>query len=262
MKKIIALLLIVLSMLLVACGTEPPVATPDTPVATPDIPEATPDEPEVTTQPTEPTTLANDRFDPETYGEIIGNWVTTITLDGEMFNLTEMEEKVQMTLVYQLNADGTYFRGVEEEEYHAAIASYGAAVEKFMLDRLYAKFVAEKTIEGISKKKIPTLWEETQKSGAEEQARRFVEGLYLDYRFSQLTSSGDYFVENSILWFSRTDGTYEPCGYTLSEEGLTITEVENPKIYKQLKLELPLQLTKPAADVPADSVEEEPVTTP
>ena len=244
MKKAIALLLAVLSLLLTACDNEQPVATPDIPTTTV---AATPDEPEpTTTEATEPptTTLANDRFDPETAAELIGSWTTTITMDGAMFNLTEMEETVEMTLVYQLNADGTYTRGVEEEEYHAAIAAYGAAVEKFLIDRLYAKFTAEKLIEGIAKKKIPALWEETQKAAAEEQARRFVEGLYLDYRFSQLNSRGDYYAEAEIIWFSKTDGTYEPCTYTLSEEGLTITEVEDPKVYKQLKLELPLLLTK------------------
>ena len=243
MKRLFALLLAVLCVMLTACGGKPeiPVATPDSPVATPDTPVATPDEPEVTT---EPTTLANDRFDPEASADIIGNWTTTITLDGSLFNMPDMEEKVEMTLVYRLNADGTYYRGVEAEEYHTAIAAYGAAVEKFMLDRLYAKFTAEKIIEGISKKKIPTLWEENEKAGAEEQAKRFVEGLYLDYRFSQLNSSGDYYEENGFIWFSHEDGTYEPCGYTLSEEGLTVTEVEDPKVYKQLKLELPLLLKK------------------
>lgn len=244
MKKVFALLLAMLTVMLAACGLQSPVATPDTPMATPDIPVATPDEPEPTTPPTEPTTLANDRFDPEASAAVIGRWTTTITLDGEMLNLTEMTETVQMTLVYQLGADGTYFRGVPEEEYHKAIADYSALVEKFMLDRLYAKFTAEKLLEGVKKKKIPTLWEETEKAGAEEQAKRFVEGLYLDYRFSQLNGTGDYFEENSMLWFSQEDGTYEPCGYTLTESGLSINEVENPRIYKQLKLELPLVLTK------------------
>ena len=243
MKKALALLMALLSIALVACGNEQPVATPDTPTTV----TATPDEPEpTTTEATEPptTTLANDRFDPEASGALIGNWTTTITLDGAMFNLTDMEETVQMTLVYQLNGDGTYYRGVAEEEYHTAIAAYGAAVETFMVDRLYAKFTAEKIIEGISKKKIPALWEETEKAAAEEQAKRFVEGLHLDYRFSQLNSSGDYYADNEILWFSKGDGTYEPCTYTLSEEGLTINEVEDPKIYNQLKLEFPLLLTK------------------
>lgn len=243
MKKALALLMALLSIALVACGNEQPVATPDTPTTV----TATPDEPEpTTTEATEPptTTLANDRFDPEASGALIGKWTTTITLDGAMFNLTDMEETVQMTLVYQLNGDGTYYRGVAEEEYHTAIAAYGAAVETFMVDRLYAKFTAEKIIEGISKKKIPALWEETEKAAAEEQAKRFVEGLHLDYRFSQLNSSGDYYADNEILWFSKGDGTYEPCTYTLSEEGLTINEVEDPKIYNQLKLEFPLLLTK------------------
>lgn len=243
MKKVFALLLAVLTIMLAACGTQPPVATPDTAtpdMATPDT--ATPDEPEPTTAPTEPTTLANDRFDPEQSADLIGSWTTTITLDGSMFNL-EMEDKVEMTLVYRLNGDGTYFRGVEPEEYQTAIATYGAAVEKFMLDRLCAKFTAEKVQEGISKKKIETLWEK-EKAAAEEQAKRFVEGLYLEYRFSQLNGEGDYYAENSIFWFSKADGSYEPCGYELTDAGLTITEVENPRVYRQLKLELPLLLTK------------------
>lgn len=245
MKKIFALLLVVMTVFLAACGSNPaPVATPDTPLATPDTPVATPDEP--TTEPPT-TTLANDLFDPETSAAVIGKWTTTVTLDGAMFNLTDMKETVQMTLKYQLNADGTYFRGVEAEEYHTAIAAYSAAVESFMLDRLYAKFTAEKIIEGISKKKIPALWEENAKADAEEQAKRFVEGLYLDYRFSQLTNAGDYYEEDGVIWFSKDDRTYEPCSYTLSEEGLTVTEVENPRIYKQLGLELPLLLTREPA---------------
>ena len=243
MKKTFALLLVVLTVILTACGGGEPVATPDTPTATPDEPVVTTTEP--TTEPvTEPTTLANDRFDPEASAAIIGNWTTTITLDGSMFNMPEMEASVQMTMKYQLNADGTYYRGVEEEEYHSSIAAYNAAVESFMLDRLYAKFTAEKIIDGISQKKIPDLWEKEGKAPAEEQAKRFVEGLYLDYRFSQINSSGDYYDENGFLWFSREDGTYEPCSYTLSDEGLTISEVETPKIYKQLGLKLPLLLTK------------------
>lgn len=244
MKKLFALLLAVLCVILAGCGDNP-----ELPVATPDIPSssATPDEPEQpTTEATEPptTTLANDRFDPEASAAIIGNWTTTITLDGALFNLTDLEEKVEMTMSYRLNADGTYYRGVDPEEYHTAIDTYEAAVEKFMLDRLYAKFTAEKIIEGISKKKIPALWEENEKAAAEEQAKRFVEGLYLDYRVSQLNSGGDYYEEDGILWFSKEDGSYEHCGYNLTEEGLIIQEVENPKLYKQLGLELPLLLTK------------------
>ena len=245
MKKIFALLLAVLTVLLAACGRQPdPVATPDTPLAaTPDT-ASTPDEPVQPTEAPQPTTLANDRFDPEASAPIIGSWTTVITLDGEMFNLTDMEATVQMNLVYQLNSDGTYYRGVNQEEYHAAIADYGTAVEQFLIDRFYATFKAEKLIEGVSKKKIDALWEETEKAGAEEQAKRFVEGLYLDYRFSQLNGSGDYYEENGIIWFSQEDGSYEPCSYNVSDIGLTVTQVENIKLYDQLGLEIPLLLTK------------------
>ena len=244
MKKAFALLLAVLTVLLAACGTEPPVATPDTPsAATPDT-AATPDQPVLPTEPTQPTTLANDRFDPEASAAIIGRWTTVITLGGEMFNLTDMEATVQMNLVYELNADGTYYRGVPQEEYHTAIAAYGTAVEQFLIDRFYATFKAEKLIEGVGKKKIDALWEESEKANAEEQARRFVEGMYLDYRFSQLNSSGDYYEENGIIWFSLEDGSYEPCSYNISDIGLMVTQVENIKLYDQLGLEIPLLLTK------------------
>jgi hypothetical protein len=244
MKKAFALLLAVLTLLLCACGGDPvdPVATPDIP-ATPDT-AATPDEPTTTTTEPPTTTLANDLFDPEASAEIIGSWTTVITLGGDMFNLTDMEATVQMNLLYQLNADGTYYRGVPEEEYHTAIADYGAAVEQFLIDRFYAKFKAEKLIEEVSKKKIDALWEETEKANAELQAKRFVEGLFLDYRFSQLNSRGDYYEEDGVIWFSLEDGTYEPCSYNVSDLGLMVTKVENEKLYKQLGLELPLLLTK------------------
>lgn len=245
MKKYIALLLAVLILLMAACGKEPEItyATPDTPTTSQ---QATHDEPtgtQPTTQPvTQPTTLANDLFDPEASAPILGRWVKTVSLGGEIFNLTDMEETVEMTFVYQLNADGTYYRGIDD--YHNVITAYGDAVERFMLDRLYATFTAEKLIEGVSKKKIPTLWEETEKANAEEQAKRFLEGLYLDYRFSQLNGYGDFYEADGMIWFSLEDRTYEPCGYTLSEEGLTITEVAKANLYKQLGFELPLLLTK------------------
>ena len=247
MKKAFALLLVVLTVLLAACGKEQvPPATADPPSTLPATPdEATkPTETQPMTEPTttQPTTMANDRFDPVASAPILGRWTTTIALGGDMFNLTDMEETVEMTMVYQLNADGTYYRGIDD--YHTVIANYGAAVERFMLDRLYATFTAEKLIEGVSKKKIPDLWEETEKTNAEEQAKRFIEGLYLDYRFSQLNSYGDYYEEEGVIWFSLEDRSYEPCSYTLSEEGLTVTEVENAKLYKQLGLEIPLLLKK------------------
>ena len=243
MKRILALFLVLLSVFFAACGKEPATATPDT--ATPD----TATEPVVTQPPTEPTepptTLANSQFDPAKAAELIGTWQTVVTLDGELFNLVDMEATVEMTLAYQLNADGTYVRGVAPEEYAVAMTQYATNVEDFLLDRLYAKFTAEKLIEKVSKKKIPELWEKEGKADAEVQAKRFVEGLHLDYRFSGLNStSGDYYLEDGKLMFSAQDGSYEPCEYTLTDKGLSVNLLRNQELYKQLKLELPLLLTK------------------
>ena len=243
MKKILALMLVLLCVFFAACGKDPGTATPDT--ATPD----TPTEPVATepvTEPTEaPTTLANSRFDPVEAADLIGTWQTVVTLDGEQFNLVDMEATVQMTLAYHLNADGTYVRGVDPAEYAVAMTQYAANVEAFLVDRLYAKFTAEKLIEKVSKKKIPELWEQEGKADAELQAKRFVEGLHLDYRFTELNSvSGDYYLQDGKLMFSDQAGGYEPCEYTLTEEGLSVNILRNQDLYKQLKLELPLLLTK------------------
>lgn len=242
MKRIVALLLVLLCVFCTACGKEPQSsATPDT--ATPDTVPTT--EPTETEPVTEPTTLANDLFDPAAAEALIGTWQTIVTLDGALFNLVDMEAKVEMKLIYQLGADGTYFRGVDPAEYKTAMEQYAANVEAFLVDRLYATFTAEKLIEKVSKKKIPELWEKEGKADAEVQAQRFVEGLHLDYRFSGLNGvSGDYYLQDGKLMFSTQEGSYEPCGYELTDKGLTVTTTRNQEIYKQLKLELPLVLTK------------------
>ena len=244
MKRIVALLLVLLCVFLAACGKEPPsTATPDTPTTEP-VQETT--EPDTTEPVTEPPTMANDRFDPAEAADLIGTWQTTVTLDGQQFNLVDMEAVVEMKLVYQFNDNGTYFYGVDAEEYTAALAQYAANVEAFMLDRLYAKFTAEKLIEKVSKKKIPELWEQEAKADAEVQAKRFVEGLHLDYRFAGLIGvSGDYYLQDGKLMLSTLEGGYEPCEYALSEEGLSIATVADRNLYEQIKLELPLLLTKP-----------------
>ena len=247
MKKMIALLAVLLTVFLAACSKEPEkVDTPDTPTAAPTTDVTTEPATEAPTEGTEPTTLANDRFNWETAGAVTGTWGTTIVLDGSLLNLPEMETKVTMDLKYQLNADATYVRGVDQAQYESALNTYEAAVESFMLDRFYATFVAEKKLENMKQSKIDELWEQTEKADAQEQAKRFVEDLRLDYRFSQLNSSGDYYVENGEIWFSMVDGTYECCGYTLSDAGLTITSVPNPRMYQQLKLDIPMLLTKAA----------------
>ena len=244
MKKWIALLAVVLSLFLAACGGEPAPAETEPSDVTTTEPTTEATEPSETEPVTEETTFANDRFDPDACSELIGVWTVPLVLDGELLNLEGMEATVEMTFAYRLNADGTYTRGVEPGEFEAAITAYEDAVGAFMLDRLYAKFTAEKQLEGVSKKKIPELWEQEGKAPAEDQTNRFVEGLYLDYRFAELNTEGDYYEEDGVLWFSREGGSYESCSYTLSEEGLTITGVDNADIYRQVKLEIPLTLVK------------------
>lgn len=239
MKKMIALLLAVLCLLLAACGEEPaPVATPDEPT------EITTEATEPTEPPTEAPTYANEKFDPALSEELIGQWCTTVVLDGSLFNLDDMEEVVEMKFAYCLNEDGTYTRGVDPEEYRAAMTAYGENIESFMLQRRYDTFASEQIIdEGVSKKKIPELWEQNEKAAAEEHCRRFVEDLHLEYRFSELNNSGDYYVEDAVIFFSRGDGSYEACDYSIVDGQLIVAQVQNEKLYNQLNISLPLTLT-------------------
>ena len=67
MKKLIALLMAVLCLLLVACGNGPDqVATPDEPT------EVTTEPTEATEPPTEPPTYANEKFEPAPCSDVIG----------------------------------------------------------------------------------------------------------------------------------------------------------------------------------------------
>ena len=249
MKKLITLLMAVLCLLLVACGNGPDqVATPDEPT------EVTTEPTEATEPPTEPPTYANEKFDPAQCSDVIGEWSRTVVLDGAMFNLTDMEETVEMKFAYCLNEDGTYTRGVDPVEYRAAMTAYGEAIESFMLQQKYDTFASEQIIdEGVSKKKIPELWEQNEKAAAEEQCRRFVEDMHLEYRFSGINSSGDYYVEENTIYFSRGDGSYEACTYSFAGEVLIVEVPTNQKLYKQLKIDLPLALNNAENIIPENT---------
>ncbi len=245
MKRLFALVLALGMILCAGCSEEPVPTTEATEPTTETNTEPTTEAPttEAPTEETEPPTMANEFFDPAACADLIDTWSVDVLLDGNLLNFPDMESSTTMKLCYQLCDDGTYIRGVDQAEYDVAIAAYESFVRSYMLGRRYATFTAEKKLEGKSEEEIKQEWEQTGWPEALVEVNAFVEGLYLGYRFSALNRSGDYYVQDGVLYLSQEDGTYEACTYELTEEGLVLLDSTDPNTYTQVKLEFPLTLT-------------------
>ena len=205
--------------------------------------------------------MANEFFDPVASKDLIDTWYVDVVLDGSLLNFPDMESTTTMKLQYQLNGDGTYTRGVDQKEYDTAIAAYESYVRSYMLGRRYAKFAAEKKLEGKKEEKIKEEWSQTGWPEAQVEINDFVEKLYLGYRFSSLNRSGDYYAKDGVLFFSQEDGTYEECPYQLAEDGtLQLLSSTDLRTYSQMKLNFPLTLTSiQAPPVPQETAPTEAV---
>lgn len=250
MKKWIAMLLVFTAVLCTACSQEPEVTTEPKQTTTEPTQITTDPTTQPTTETTEPPTMANEFFDPVASAQLIDTWSMDVVLDGSLLNFTDMETSTTMKLNYQLMDDGTYIRGVDQKEYDAAIASYESAVRSYMLGQRYAKFAAEQKLKNKKEDKIKEEWTQTGWPEAQVEVNAFVEGLHLGYRFSTINRSGDYYTQDSILYLSQADGTYEACTYQLTEAGLQLMDSTDPNTYRQLKLNFPLTLTN--GTLPAD----------
>ncbi|MBQ7857470.1 MAG: hypothetical protein IJ351_02395 [Oscillospiraceae bacterium] len=241
MKRIIALLLAVLLLMsMAACSRQEPAGTSAGQTTQPTTEVTEPSTQEVT----EPPTMANDQFDPEKSAALIGTWKTTLLLNGKLLNFADMEGFVEMELLYTLNADGTYTRGVEEQVFKMDLAAFESLVENYMMDSYYTKFAAEKKISGWGEKRINEEWEATEKAVAQQHTDEFLSTLNLSYRFTNLNRSGDYYEQDGKLCFSKTDGSYETCSFTLEEGTLTLTDTDDLRPYRQMNINFPITLTK------------------
>ncbi len=244
MKKWIALLLTLAAVVCTACSQTPEETTGTTTEAT-QATQPTTEAPttQPTTEATEPPTMANEFFDPVASKDLVDTWSVEVLLDGSLLNFTDLEKSVTMKLQYQLNNDGTYVRGVAQEEYDQAIAAYESYIRDYMLGRRYAKFAAEKKLEGKDEEEIKEAWAQTGWPEAQVEVNTFVDGLYLGYRFSALNRVGDYYAQDGVLYLSQEDGSYEACTYQLAEGSLQLLDSTDLNTYTQVKLTFPLTLT-------------------
>lgn len=248
MKKLTVLLLAAVMLLgLTACAGEP--VQTDSTASTVTEPQTIPTtEPmtQPTTEPvTEPSTAPTEPelFDAEACAPLFGTWKTTVTMDKELLNMSYFYKKVTFELYYTFNEDGTFAVHVIEEDFKAAIEKYESLMIDHMVERRYATFKAEKEREGYGATRIDTLWAEGAKAQARTDSEEFMKGLDLYSRFSQLLRTGKYYVEDGRVYTALADDDYESSAFTVKGSNLTLTDTDNPVIYRTLCVNFPLTLT-------------------
>lgn len=239
MKKLMALLLAVLMVCSAACARQEPETTTDPAVTDPTTAPTT----EATEPTTEPPVVLPENFDPVLCAPLVGTWTAEVVLDGSMMNILDMTESVSYTVTYTFSKYGAYTITSDKAEVAAAVDTYKTLLQTYMVESLYSKFFAERRLQGMSKTKIETLWEESEKAVAEQTASNFVNGIGLENRIKPIKRVGDYYAEQGLLYISLSSGGYETSGYSLVDGVLTLSDTDNRDFYAPLGVKFPLNLT-------------------
>lgn len=242
MKKLTALLLAALMILLAACAPEQPdvtTAPTNEPVTEPSVTPTTQPETEPSTAPTEP-----DPFDAEACAPLFGTWKTTVTIDKELLNTSYFTQKVEFDLFYTFNEDGSFAVHAEEEAFKTAIEEFEGLMVDHMVERGYATFKADMEREGYGSSRIDTMWAEGEEAKVRGNAQEFMKELDLLVRFSALLREGEYYVEEGRVYTALTEGGFESNRFAVESSELTLSDTDNREIYRTLCINFPLTLTK------------------
>lgn len=244
MKKLMALFLAaLLAVSAVGCASKPAEPTNE-PTTEPTTAPTTQPTTEPTTEPvTEPPVVLPENFDSELCAPLFGTWTAEAVLDGSLMNMLDMEEKVTYTVTYSFSDHGAYTIKADPAEVASALVSYRLLLKNHMVDSLYDKFFAECRVQGISKSKIPQLWEDGEKEKAEKSAEDFVAMIDLASHITPIKRVGDYYVEDGVLKISLSSGGYEASTFAIEEGVLTLSDTDNAAFYSPLGIQFPLILT-------------------
>lgn len=246
MKKLTALLLAALILILAACApqAQPPVTTGAATVPS-TVPQTEPVT-QPTTQPvTEPSTAPTepDKFNAEACAPLFGTWKTNVTLDKELLNTSYFTKKVTFELLYTFNEDGSFAVHVDEEAFKAAIEKFEGLMVEHMVERGYATFKADMEREGYGTSRIDTMWADGEEAKVRSESEEFMAGLDLLGRFSQLLREGKYYVEDGKVYTALPDSGYEANTFTVKKDKLTLSDTDNRGIYRMLCINFPLTMT-------------------
>lgn len=248
MKKLTALLLILL-LILAGCGGE---SAPTTEPATAPTQPTTEPATEPTTVPTEPTE-PQIKFDAAVCAPLFGDWSHQMVLDGELMALPEFRGSQSFDVTWSFHDDGSYTRGFDEEAFQTAISGYEALLIDYMVDSRYRLFVSECNLKGKYSSYIEQEW---VTNGLGEQVRTevtaTVEGLQLAQRYAPLEVSGDYYVEDGRLYILRATSGYDAFTFTVEDGVLTLDQSNDFLAYDAMDIAFPLTLAQVVTETPAE----------
>lgn len=247
MKKLIALLLVVATVLAMgACASspEPPQETtgPTAPPPTDPPPTNPPptDPPPTDPPPTDPPP-AHDKFDADACAKLMGTWSVTMTLDNRLMNFEYFGGKTSFTLYYSFDENGQFSAFVDETEFENAIDTYEQLVVDHMVELRYTTFLGQLEWIGTPYDEIDILWQNGPEMEARGECEDFVATLNLYHRYAKLIREGQYYVEGGKLYTQLGDG-FEASAYVVTTSALTLTNTDNPTNYNDLGIRFPFVL--------------------
>ena len=277
MKKLLALsLAAALALSLLACGkkTESPAPTtepsapstqltdpstepsvPSSPITEPsseitepstEITEPSTEITEPSTDPTQPSTEATEppsKFDPTVCADAFGVWYSVVRLDGSQLSLRDFESDLFFNLIWVFGGTGHYNILPDPNQFDQAIADYEQLLIEYMVEGRRLIYISEAKLNGISSSKANKQWRNDHEPTARAESTAAVTALNLKVRFSQLSASGEYYIENGRLYLVPTEGTGCSMGFSSGEEGLVLVDCDNSRYYNSLSIHFPLDLT-------------------
>lgn len=250
MKK---LLILALAMCLLAgCGQDATPATEPSATTLPTEPETAPTTEPVTEPTTEPetepstapeTTAPWSKFDPDSCGELFGQWHLPITLDGDLLMLTDFESVVTFDLIWSFSDLGQFSIGVDEAAFEEAMTAYEAELNSHLMEGRFQIFSAECRLEGLWEWATNQKWEnEGYREQNQAEVDAFILELDLRGRFSKLFRNGAYYVEEGLLVLEYNDGITDDADFITDGELLVLSNLDNEAAYIELGIRPPLQL--------------------
>lgn len=238
MKRFFTIFLVFILLLgLTACGKEASVETTTTAPTTQPTTEPTT---QPTTEPTTEPTMANDKYDPVLCFDLEGIWQYELVLDGSLLHMTDLEGRWVIPMTYVFLDNGAYT--IATGDVDTVLTAFEEAVENYMFENYHTQFIGDSKLQGMKDAQIEEAWQ-TQQEVARVDAENFVKNLSLAPRIAMLDRSGDYYVEDGKAYLSKSDGTYEVCGFQRGEDGiLTLTDTDNPNLYRPLGIDFPMAL--------------------
>ena len=243
MKKFTALLLTAAMLLtMAACAAEPePPVTTGQPTTEPSTqPTTQPTEPPET----EPAPTEYFMFQREACQPLFGTWQYTVTLDKDLQNMTDFEKSVSFQMYYTFNEDSTFAARVDEDAFRTAISEFEEALLEYMMDRGYTSFRADLRRIGYSVERIDQLWADGEEAKVRKNAETTIAALGLGRQCSQLIRSGYYYVVEGRVYTSLNEQAFEASTFTVEDGTLTLLDTDNPLVYRPLRINFPLTLTK------------------